>query len=367
MEKVGPHLIGRRLRQAVRLPDGDLLYAKDQTLTAFDIDFLRAFQIQAVDVYAEEKSDMRGSLKGDSRGSLKGDERTDLSPCGSAHIFPPDEIQRFKQTLKEHVHTGPLPIATLLEMIRAWQGAPSPTTQFFTLLPPLRKRPVVDMEAYLAEHALYTARLTFYFATQLGFSDKLKERLALAGLLADIGMWRLPPSVFWHRETYTEAMRKTMETHVSLSFERLKAQVGLTKETLAAVLAHHERFDGSGYPLRLTDDRLPLITNMVAYADSIHAALTPRPYRPAKTLGEVLIELGGAKRHLYDPALFEVLERAFQALPPIVTVRFRDGAILSVPKPSSWQDPWYPSDTEGKPPLSLSEIARICLDAGDES
>ena len=364
MEKVGPWLIGQRLRQDVRLPDGDLLYTKEQVLTSFDIDFLRAFQIEAVDVYDQEQNALPlKNVKDTSRRDKAKGEQTEAISCEYEPCFSLEDIQHFKQTLKEHVHTGPLPIAMWLEMIRSWIEHRSSSETIFSLLPPLRKRPVSDMELYFAEHALYTARLTLYLAIQLGLTDKLIERLALAGLLADIGMWRLPTHTFWYRETYTDTMRKTMETHVSLSFERLKHQLGLPKETLAAVLAHHERMDGSGYPLRLKGERLSIVTHLLAYADSIHAALTPRPYRSAKTWGALVEEFRLSQRHAYDATLFRVLDADLKRLPSTVRVLLSDGSWVNVQKPKDWFDPWYPLSDKTTEPLPLKDIVRICKDS----
>ncbi|MDY0324486.1 MAG: hypothetical protein RBR24_10805, partial [Candidatus Carbobacillus sp.] len=173
MEKVGPWLIGQRLRQDVRLPDGDLLYTKEQVLTSFDIDFLRAFQIEAVDVYDQEQNALPlKNVKDTSRRDKAKGEQTEAISCEYEPCFSLEDIQHFKQTLKEHVHTGPLPIAMWLEMIRSWIEHRSSSETIFSLLPPLRKRPVSDMELYFAEHALYTARLTLYLAIQLGLTDK---------------------------------------------------------------------------------------------------------------------------------------------------------------------------------------------------
>lgn len=361
MEKVGPWLIGRRLRQDVRLPDGDMLYTREHVLTSLDIHFLRAFQIEAVDVYVQEKNDVPiRELKDRDRHDVLKDAATRHTSCEHEVLFTLEEIQQFKQALKEHVHTGPLPIAVWLEMIRSWMAARSSTETIFSLLPPVRKRPVSDMEMYLAEHALYTARITLYLATQLGLSDKLIERLALAGLLADIGMWRLPAQVFWYREAYTDTMRKTMTSHVSLSFERLKSQFALPKETLAAVLAHHERIDGSGYPLRLKGERLSVVTNLLAYADSIHAALTPRPYRSAKTWGALIEEFAVTQREMYDPTIFRVFEADLKRLPSSVQILRSDDAWRYVQKPNTWFEPWYVADTASKEPLPLADIVRIC-------
>jgi len=82
------------------------------------------------------------------------------------------------------------------------------------------------------------------------------------------------------------------------------------------VRSHHERWDGRGYPDRLTEEEIPLNARVLALADVFDALTTDRPYRPAFSPQEALRMMRDDAGHAFDPALFAVFERlvpSFQA------------------------------------------------------
>ncbi|MEO2083054.1 MAG: HD domain-containing phosphohydrolase, partial [Desulfurobacteriaceae bacterium] len=85
-----------------------------------------------------------------------------------------------------------------------------------------------------------------------------------------------------------------------------------------AVLYHHERCNGSGYPKGLKCDEIPLMAKIIAVADVIEAMTAERPYKRAFSLKEVFDYLRKEKGTLFDPEVVEAAERAYSEIAEIV-------------------------------------------------
>ncbi len=85
--------------------------------------------------------------------------------------------------------------------------------------------------------------------------------------------------------------------------------IELLKEVLPAILYHHERCDGSGYPEGLKCEEIPLLAKIIAVADVIEAMTAKRPYKEALSLEEVLGYLREKRGELYDPRVVDAAIR----------------------------------------------------------
>ena len=135
--------------------------------------------------------------------------------------------------------------------------------------------------------------------------------LARAGLMHDIGKLAIPDTVLGKHSPLDESEWSLMRTHPEMGLTLLDRAGQSSRETLA-VLYHHERLDGSGYPYGLKAEAIPIEARIVAVADTCDALTSDRPYRGACSQAEarrVLIEEAGTR---LDPkavsALFTVLD-----------------------------------------------------------
>ncbi|HEY7235782.1 MAG TPA: HD domain-containing phosphohydrolase [Gemmatimonadaceae bacterium] len=129
----------------------------------------------------------------------------------------------------------------------------------------------------------------------------------IGALLHDVGKINVPTEVLNKPGKLTPEERALMETHPVAGVELLK-DIEFPWDVLPMVRNHHERWDGRGYPDRLTGEAIPLSARVLALADVFDALTTDRPYRPAFTPYEALRVMrddAGA----FDPALFAVFER----------------------------------------------------------
>ena len=102
-----------------------------------------------------------------------------------------------------------------------------------------------------------------------------------------------------------------MKKHPGIGFNIMK-QVHLLQDTLPAIVEHHERLDGSGYPLGLRSDQITQMGRIVAVADVFDALSTDRPYREAWDIETVFDYLERNTDSLFDPNCVQGLISAYQ-------------------------------------------------------
>jgi len=166
---------------------------------------------------------------------------------------------------------------------------------------------VKDREA--RAHNMRVARLCVHIGRQLSMSAYELRVLARAGLMHDIGKLGIPDNVLGKHSPLDDAEWELMRTHPEMGLTLLD-RVGQSRREVLAVLYHHERLDGSGYPYGLRAEAIPIEARIVAVADTYDALTSDRPYRLACSDAEarrVLVEEAGAR---VDPRAVNALLRA---------------------------------------------------------
>ena|SRR5436305_5793668 len=161
-------------------------------------------------------------------------------------------------------------------------------------------------------HDRRVAQLAIEIGKALGMARDEQEVLGRAGLLHDIGKLGIPAEILGKTGPLTEPEWTVMRTHPELGLAILGATGRFTREMLA-VLYHHERMDGAGYPHGLAAEEIPIEARIVAVADTFDVLTSDRPYRNAFSHGEavkrVQLEAGP---HL-DPTVVDALMRTLAA------------------------------------------------------
>lgn len=130
----------------------------------------------------------------------------------------------------------------------------------------------------------------------------------IGALLHDVGKINVPTEVLNKPGKLTPEERALMESHPAAGVELLK-DVEFPWDVLPMVRSHHERWDGKGYPDRLTAEEIPLHARVLALADVFDALTTDRPYRPAFSPEEALRMMRDDAGKAFDPSLFPVFEQ----------------------------------------------------------
>jgi diguanylate cyclase (GGDEF)-like protein/putative nucleotidyltransferase with HDIG domain len=130
-----------------------------------------------------------------------------------------------------------------------------------------------------ARHSQTVGRLCEMMARELGLSNEKVHRVRLAGFLHDIGKIGVPDKILSKAGPLTEEERTQMRRHPELGARILASKE--MDDLRSWIVAHHERPDGTGYPLGLEGDEIPLEASILAVADAYEAMTGDRPYRPA--------------------------------------------------------------------------------------
>jgi HD-GYP domain-containing protein (c-di-GMP phosphodiesterase class II) len=131
-------------------------------------------------------------------------------------------------------------------------------------------------------HNRRVAEICVQIGHELGMTASELRTLARSGLLHDVGKLGVPDAILHKRGPLTDAEWTVMKTHPEIGLRILK-RCGHFRRELLAVLYHHERLDGSGYPHGLAGDAIPIEARIVAAADMYDVLTSDRPYRRARS------------------------------------------------------------------------------------
>lgn len=134
-------------------------------------------------------------------------------------------------------------------------------------------------DAYLLEHSLNVGILMGAFAQSLELDPDVVSELALAGMLHDIGKIEIPDEILHKPARLTDEEMTVMKGHVVKGLEVLKTMDGITERLFHVVAQHHERLDGSGYPMGLNDADINIYGRMIAIVDGYDAMTADRCYK----------------------------------------------------------------------------------------
>ena len=160
---------------------------------------------------------------------------------------------------------------------------------------------------YEEKHSDAVARLAAALAAELGLSRQEVADVREAARLRDIGQFGIPDHVLSKPSALSEEEWVLIREHPRAG-ERLLRHMGFDS-VADAVAHHHERFDGTGYPLALSGEQIPLGAQIVAVASSFQALVNRRPYRPERSADEALEEMRRCAGSQFDPEMVAALER----------------------------------------------------------
>ena len=167
-------------------------------------------------------------------------------------------------------------------------------------------RALDERDERAARHGAAVARFSRDVAIARGLSERDQELAHTAGLLHDIGRFALSDRVMERGTTLIDPDWKSIRRHPTLGADLLR-DVGLYGPGAAIVRAHHERWDGRGYPDGLEGEEIPEIARIVAVAEVYDTLTAPDTYRTAMTSFEALTELRRVAGSQLDPAVVESL------------------------------------------------------------
>ncbi|MBS0192251.1 MAG: HD-GYP domain-containing protein [Phycisphaerales bacterium] len=159
-------------------------------------------------------------------------------------------------------------------------------------------------DPYTCGHSERVALLARQIALAMGLDEAEADRIRTAGIVHDVGKIGVPESVLCKPGKLTDQEFAAIKLHPEIGHRILRGVV-LLEHTLPGVLHHHERFDGKGYPHRLSGEAIPLQARIIGIADTFDAMSSSRSYRPALPREKVMAEIVRCSGSQFDPKVVQ--------------------------------------------------------------
>jgi HD-GYP domain-containing protein (c-di-GMP phosphodiesterase class II) len=185
---------------------------------------------------------------------------------------------------------------------------------------------------YLVSHAVHTSVISVILGMTLKLPAFRLIEIGAAAVLHELGMVRLPPQLYMAGRPLTPTEKKSITTHPVLGYNLLKEhQVPLA--VCLAVLEHHERMNGSGYPRALSGDKISQYARIIMVACSFDAATTTRPHKEAKDGYAGMLDILRNDGKQYDETVIRALVYSLSIYPigsPVLLTNGKTAMVVDV-------------------------------------
>ncbi|MGO4694360.1 HD-GYP domain-containing protein [Paenibacillus sp. 2TAB26] len=295
--------LGDKIIEDVLTPLGSVLFQKGKIVTPKEIEILQAFLITSVEI--ESNIDL-SKTKEDT------DEDASQEPSSALVASPLHEeydkmIIVLRQVFNSVAAGQAMPIMDvrkqlekMLEHIKSYN--------LLTFVP----RQFLEKD-YLLHNSITSALTSYQIAQWTGFPQKDWMQIAFAGLLHDIGNVRIDKAILTKPNTLSTEEKEEMMRHTVLGYQLLKNVSALNEGVKMAALQHHEKVDGTGYPLGIDATKINPYAKIVAIADIFHAMTLNKAYRKAASPYLVLEQIQSDSFGKLDPTYVRTfVEKATQ-------------------------------------------------------
>lgn len=266
---------------------GQLILPEHSILTVQQISRLEFYGVQWVAIIPEEE------IRDSAMEELSDNEHEEIISYSqkirrskSFHMFKIDygkKVKLLQQSMNDLLKKNvPVDTASLLEQVSGLYQNNMTTLSIFDMLHNMRE---IDDSTYA--HCLNVALIARMLGEWLGLSEDDLEVLTLAGLLHDIGKCMIPPEIIKKPSHLTSSEYDEVKKHARYGAEILEKQP-LDQRVIRVALMHHERCDGSGYPMGLKDKEIDDFAKIIAIADVYDAMTANRCYRKGLCPFEVI-------------------------------------------------------------------------------
>lgn len=181
--------------------------------------------------------------------------------------------------------------------------------------------------SFLYRRAVGSAVLMALSGKRIGFGRPVLIELALAGLLLDIGKVSVPVTILAKTEPLNGHERGFVERHVRRGLYMVRSASPVSETVEDAVLGHHERLDGSGYPRGLRGTQIPLSARLAGLVDTYDALLQDRRYAQAVAAHDAMRLVNGMRGRKFDTAIVRNFMRALGLFPTGSWLQVADGRL----------------------------------------
>ena len=166
-------------------------------------------------------------------------------------------------------------------------------------------------DPYTRGHSERVAEYTEKIALRMGFAKDKVELLKESAVLHDIGKLGIEKNILNKKDKLTDEEWEILRQHPAMGVTILKP-VLLTEEMSEIIRGHHERYDGEGYPDKLSGENINLLAKIVSVADAYDAMTSPRAYRPALNKEKAIEELKKNRGNQFDARIVDIFIQILQ-------------------------------------------------------
>jgi putative nucleotidyltransferase with HDIG domain len=184
-------------------------------------------------------------------------------------------------------------------------------------------------DPYTAGHSQRVQRIAVALGEELGLEREQLHALRFAGLFHDIGKIAVPDAILTKPDRLTELEYEIVKRHPE-DGARIVGRLHSLQASVPAILHHHERWDGAGYPHRLRGDAIPLAAAVVGLADAVDAMTTDRPYSTALSLAAATDEVVRNRGTQFAPAVVDAFVTLVERSPELFGADPATGELVPV-------------------------------------
>lgn len=157
-------------------------------------------------------------------------------------------------------------------------------------------------DSYTFEHSVHVSEYAVLLAQEIGLNESEVQIVREAGMLHDIGKIGIPDNILKKQGRLTNEEYETMKTHVMNSIKMIHYLPNMSY-VIPAVVSHHERYDGKGYPRGIAGEEIPLLGRILTVCDCYDAMVSKRAYKEGMPVEYAIAELESNKGTQFDPKL----------------------------------------------------------------
>ncbi|HZG84911.1 HD-GYP domain-containing protein [Paenibacillus sp.] len=334
---------GERLIEEVRTSQGGVLMEKGKVLSARDLEVLKAFLIKyvAIDAKPEDGQEAAEDVAASKFMS------NDMALFYQAYEALYQILKKAFRVVSAGSDQLPLlEMRTHLEQLLSYVELYNPLT--FTAR---RAGP----DDYLIHNGIMVGLTSYLLARWHGMQQRDWIPIALSGILHDIGTTRIDDAIVNKPSKLTASEFEDLKKHTIIGYNILKNIPGINEGVKLSALQHHERLDGSGYPLGVKGEKIHVYAKLIAVTDVFHAMTTSRQYKKASSPYLVLEQLRKDAFGKLEPVLVQTFIQKVTQFHNGTIVRLNDGTVAEI----VFTDPNNPT----RPMVSVNgQIINLAMD-----
>ena len=185
---------------------------------------------------------------------------------------------------------------------------------------------------YLYQHSLASSVWATILGRQIGLNREDLDVIALGAMVLDVGKTQLPDELLKKPSKLDDNEKKLMRMHVQFGLEILNKADNVDSRIIEMVAHHHERYNGTGYPSKLSGNDIPVFGRIAGIVDAYDAMITPRPYATLLSSYDALRKLRILADVEFQAEIVEQFTKAIGAFPTGTLVEMNTGEVAVVTK-----------------------------------